>query len=225
MLVLRNITKTFNPSGPGRCTALKDLDLSIPLGRVSVITGPSGSGKTTLLSLVGCLLRPTSGRIFLGEMEITGLPERFMSLVRRDRFGFVFQHFNLIRGVSAVENVMLPGYPTGIPRSKLLAKAEGLLSGLGIAAKSKVRVERLSGGEQQRVAIARALINDPDIILADEPSAHLDTEMAADFMETAGSLAEEGITVLISTHDPVLYQSPCVDRVIRLRNGELLGDQ
>ena len=221
LLVLENITKVFNPGGPGRCEALGEVNLSLPLGKISVITGPSGSGKTTLLSLIGCLLRPTTGRIHIGDIEITGLPERFMSLVRRDRFGFVFQHFNLVRGTSALENVMLPAYPTGVTRKELSVKASSLLERLGIADKSKVRVELLSGGEQQRVAIARSLINEPDIVLADEPSAHLDTENAAGFMGIAEDLSAQGLTVLIATHDPVLYDSACVHRVLKLRDGNM----
>jgi putative ABC transport system ATP-binding protein len=224
LLVLENISKVFNPGRPGSCDALSDVNFTLPLGRISVITGPSGSGKTTLLSIIGCLMRPTTGRIHIGDMEITGLPERFMSLVRRDRFGFVFQHFNLVRGTSALENVMLPAYPTGVPRKTLSGKAFSLLERLGIAEKSKVRVELLSGGEQQRVAIARSLINDPDIVLADEPSAHLDTENAAGFMGIAEYLSDRGLTVLIATHDPVLYDSPCVHSLVKLRDGTMVRE-
>jgi len=221
LLVLEKITKVFNPGRPGSCEALREVDLSLSLGRISVIKGPSGSGKTTLLSLIGCLLRPTSGRIRIDGMEITGLPERFISLIRRERFGFVYQHFNLVRGTTALENVMLPAYPTGIRKKELSLKAASLLDRFGIADKSKVRVELLSGGEQQRVAIARSLINDPDIVLADEPSAHLDTGNAAGFMNLAEDLSAQGLTVLIATHDPVLYDSRCIDRIYTLRDGHL----
>lgn len=225
MLVLRNVSKVFNPGSPGSCDALREVSLSIPLGRISVLTGPSGSGKTTLLSLIGCLLRPTSGRIFIGETEITGLPERFMSMVRRDRFGFIFQQFNLVRGISALENVMLPAFPTGTPRKDLVLRATSLMEKLGIADKAKVRVELLSGGEQQRVAIARSLINEPEIVLADEPSAHLDTANAAGFMGIAEDLVSRGLTVLIASHDPVLYDSTCVDRIFELRDGRLIQEE
>ena len=157
MLELANIRKVFNQGQHNEYWALKGIDLEIPPARVSVLKGPSGSGKTTLLTILGCLGRPTEGRVRLNGEDISGLPERFLTEIRRRTFGFIFQQFNLIRGLSAVENIILPGYPGGTPRAQLLARAEALLADLQLAHRRDAKVEWLSGGEQQRVAICRAM--------------------------------------------------------------------
>ena len=175
MIELKNIRKVFNQGLPNEYVAIHDLTLSIEAHRVTVLKGPSGSGKTTLLSLLGCMARPTSGRIFLGEREITSLPERFLTEIRRQTFGFIFQQFNLLRGISVIENVMLPAYPLGEPLPALKQQAAVLLELFNLAHKAADKVEWLSGGEAQRAAIARALINNPAVIIADEPTAHLDS--------------------------------------------------
>jgi len=189
---------------------------------VSVLKGPSGSGKTTLLTILGCLARPTEGRVRLNGEDISGLPERFLTEIRRRTFGFIFQQFNLIRGLSAVENIILPGYPGGTPRAQLLARAEALLADLQLAHRRDAKVEWLSGGEQQRVAICRALINDPEVLIADEPTANLDSTLSAEFLAILRRLAEAGRTVILTSHDPLVVESEVVDRVYSLRDGRLI---
>ena len=222
MLELANIRKVFNQGQHNEYWALKGIDLEIPPARVNVLKGPSGSGKTTLLTILGCLARPTEGRVRLNGEDISGLPERFLTEIRRRTFGFIFQQFNLIRGLSAIENIILPGYPSGTPRAQLLARAEVLLADLQLAHRRDARVEWLSGGEQQRVAICRALINDPEILVADEPTANLDSKLSAEFLAILRRLAEAGRTVILTSHDPLVVESEVVDRVYSLRDGRLI---
>ena len=222
MLELANIRKVFNQGQHNEYWALKGIDLDIPPARVSVLKGPSGSGKTTLLTILGCLARPTEGRVRLNGEDISGLPERFLTEIRRRTFGFIFQQFNLIRGLSAIENIILPGYPGGTPRAQLLARAEVLLADLQLAHRRDAKVEWLSGGEQQRVAICRALINDPEILVADEPTANLDSKLSAEFLVILRRLAEAGRTVILTSHDPLVVESAVVDRVYSLRDGQLI---
>ena len=223
MIRLSGISKTYNAGRSNEFEALKGIDLDLALGEASVFMGPSGSGKTTLLGILGCMARPTSGRIWLGEREITSLPERFAVRVRRETFGFIFQNYNLIKGITALENTMLPAYPTGKRHAAVKDHAAALLEGLGLGSKGPEPVERLSGGEQQRVAIARALINDPSIIVADEPTAHLDSELARRLLDIFAGFKEEGKTLLIASHDPLVCQSSVVDRVISMRDGRIDG--
>ncbi len=221
MIELKNITKIFNQGKPNEFTAIQGVSLWIDARKATVFKGPSGSGKTTLLSLIGCMARPTSGRIYLMEREITSLPERFLTEIRRKTFGFIFQQFNLVRGITALENVMLPAYPSGEKYSTLKKRAMHLFDLFDIAPKATSRVEWLSGGETQRVAIARAMINDPSVLIADEPTAHLDTKLSREFMEILGRLKEDHKTLLIASHDPVVYDSAIIDRVIKFRDGRI----
>jgi putative ABC transport system ATP-binding protein len=222
MIELLAVKKAFNQGRSNEYWALNGIDLRIEAGRVTALRGPSGSGKTTLLTLIGCLARPTSGRVRLKGEDISGLPERFLTEIRRQTFGFIFQQFNLIKGLSALENVILPALPTGRPRRELVARAEALLAQLQLSHRAAARVEWLSGGEQQRVAIARALINDPEVIVADEPTANLDTVLSGEFMVILESLSAAGKTVLLSSHDPLVVESPAVHRVIAMRDGRLV---
>lgn len=219
MIHLLNIRKVFNAGRPNEFVAIRGVDVSIDPLRATAIKGPSGSGKTTLLSILGCMARPTSGRITLDEREITSLPERFLTDIRRKTFGFMFQQFHLIKGITAIENVMLPAYPGGEKHAVLKKKAIDLLDSLNLAHKASANVEWLSGGEAQRIAIARALINDPAIIIADEPTAHLDTHLSHEFMEIMRQLKERGKTLLIASHDPIVYESDVIDRIIDMRDG------
>jgi len=219
MIGLTDIRKVFNAGKPNEFIAVNGVSLSIEAGKITVLKGPSGSGKTTLLGIIGCMARPTSGRITLLGEEITSLPERFLTGIRRTTFGFIFQQFNLIRGITAVENVMLPAYPNGEKHAALKQRAMGLLELFDIGHKAFSRAEWLSGGEAQRVAIARALINNPSVIIADEPTAHLDTKLSAEFMEIMKKLNDEGRTILIASHDPIVYASGIVGRVVEMRDG------
>lgn len=222
MLEIKNIRKVFNQGLPNEYVAIHDLTLSIEARRVTVLKGPSGSGKTTLLSLLGCMARPTAGRIFLGEREITSLPERFLTEIRRQTFGFIFQQFNLLRGISVIENVMLPAYPLGESLPRLKQQAAGLLELFNLAHKAADRVEWLSGGEAQRTAIARALINNPAVIIADEPTAHLDSGLSREFMDIVGNFKAQGKTILIASHDPIVHESEIADRVVQMRDGRII---
>ena len=221
IIELRDIRKVFNAGKPHALTAVDSVSLVLDARAVTVLQGPSGSGKTTLLSLVGCMARPTEGRILLGDREITSLPERFLTEVRRTTFGFIFQQFNLVRGISALENVMLPAYPLGEHHASLKKRARALLNLFGILPRESSKSEWLSGGEAQRTAICRALINNPQIIIADEPTAHLDTKLSREFMDIVGRLKTEQKTVIIASHDPLVYGSPVVDRVITMRDGKI----
>lgn len=222
MLELANIRKAFNQGQHNEYWALKGIDLDIPAAQVNVLKGPSGSGKTTLLTILGCLARPTEGRVRLKGEDISGLPERFLTEIRRRTFGFIFQQFNLIRGLSAIDNIILPGYPGGTPRSTLMERAEALLADMQLSHRRDAKVEWLSGGEQQRVAICRALINDPEILVADEPTANLDSKLSAEFLAILRRLAEAGRTVILTSHDPLVVESEVVDRVYSLRDGQLI---
>jgi len=221
MIRLDQVRKVFNEGRSNAFTAVDGVSLSIDGTCVTVLKGPSGSGKTTLLSLIGCMARPTAGRIHLDGRELTSLPERFLTEIRRRTFGFVFQQFNLVKGITALENVLLPAYPLGQQRGEIAAQARALFQRLDLGGKEAVPVEWLSGGEMQRVAIARALINGPQVVIADEPTAHLDTKLSAEFMQIVASLKEQGKMVLIASHDPLVYESPVVDRVIGVRDGRL----
>ena len=222
MIELVNIKKAFNQKRPNEYWALHDISLTLETGKVTALRGPSGSGKTTLLTIIGCLSRPTSGRVYFKGEDISALPERFLTELRRRSFGFIFQQFNLIKGLSAVENIILPAFPTGRPRAELIAAANELLARLQLGHRAQAKVEWLSGGEQQRVAIARALINDPEVIIADEPTANLDTALSREFMTILESFTASGKTVLLTSHDPLVVDSSAVHRVIGMRDGRLI---
>ncbi len=221
MIDLVNVKKVFNAGNPSEFSALNSINLHIGENKVTVLKGPSGSGKTTLLSIIGCMSRPSAGRVKLQGREITSLPERFLTDIRRNTFGFIFQQPNLIKGISVLDNVMLPAYPLGEKRSHLRVKAMKGLAELNIGNKAASKVEWLSGGEAQRASIVRALINDPHIIIADEPTAHLDTKLSYRFMEIIEKFKAEGKTVIITSHDPLVYESSMVDTVVNLRDGQI----
>jgi putative ABC transport system ATP-binding protein len=221
MIELMNVKKVFNAGKPSEFSALNEISLKINANQVTVLVGPSGCGKTTLLTIIGCMARPSAGRVKLGDREITSLPERFLTEIRRSTFGFIFQQPNLIKGITALENVMLPAYPLGLRRAVLRGKAMRSLDALGLSEKASSKVEWLSGGEAQRVAIVRALINNPSVVIADEPTAHLDRNLSHRFLEIVEQFKAEGKTVLITSHDPLVYESRVVDRVIKLRDGRI----
>jgi len=236
VIELVSITKSFNSGKPNQFTAVDNVSLNIDPHQITILKGPSGSGKTSLMTMIGCMARPTSGRIFLQgvaaalpyqqsgseAIEITSLPERFLNEIRRATFGFIFQQFNLIKGISVLENVMLPAYPTGERRADFRTRAEELLELFNISRHAAKRVDDLSGGELQRVAIARALINNPSIIIADEPTAHLDSKLSHEFMENVARLKGEGRTILIASHDPIVYDAPLIDRLVEMRDGAIV---
>jgi putative ABC transport system ATP-binding protein len=221
MIELHDIRKVFHAGQSSEHVAIDQITLNIAAQQLTVLKGPSGSGKTTLLSILGCLARPTSGRIKLEDREITSLPDRFLTEIRRKSFGFIFQHFNLLPGISVIENVMLPAYPSGEKASAIKLRARELLNLFNLSPKASAKVQWLSGGEAQRVAIARALINNPQIIIADEPTAHLDTALSKDFMQIMGQFRLQGKTLLMASHDPIVFEADIVDRVIEMRDGRV----
>jgi putative ABC transport system ATP-binding protein len=222
MIELQHIRKVFNAGKPNEHVAVDDVSLTVETGKVTVLRGPSGSGKTTLLSVLGCMARPTSGRITLQDREVTSLPTRFLTEIRRKTFGFIFQQYHLLQGISVIENVMLPAYPTGESFAHLRQRAEKLLDLFNLLPKAAARVEWLSGGEAQRTAIARALVNDPAVIIADEPTAHLDTKLSRELMDIVRQFKAAGKTILIASHDPLVHDAPGVDRVVDMRDGRLI---
>jgi len=220
MITLHGVSKVYNEGRANAVVALQEIDLAIAPG-VTVLMGPSGSGKTTLLSLVGCMARPTTGRIALEGEPVSSLPERFLTELRRRKFGFVFQRFNLIRGLSVLENVMLPAVPMGEARSAVEARAMARLESLGLAGKARMPVEVLSGGETQRAAIARALVNDAPILIADEPTANLDTALTLRFLDIVAGLHAEGKTVILTSHDPRIIAAEPVTAVVEMQDGRI----
>lgn len=225
MIILSAVSKTFNAGQPNHFAALQDVDLDLDGAGVVVFQGPSGSGKTTLLSLLGAMERPTSGRIWLNGTEITHLPERFLAAIRREQCGFVFQDLQLIDGFSALTNVLLPAIQTRRFNQDRKTRARELLEEFGIASKAGELVERLSGGERQRVALARALINDPATLIADEPTAHLDTTLSGRVLDLFDRISRQGRQVLIASHDPLVCEAPIVQRAITLRDGQVVHDE
>lgn len=223
MIRLHNIRKIYNAKKPNEFVALHGVTLTIGAHTATALKGPSGSGKTTLLSILGCLARPTSGRIALDQREITSLPERFLTEIRRKTFGFMFQQFNLIKGISALENVMIPAYPMGEDNASLKKRALDLLARLNLDHKAGAKIEWLSGGEAQRVVIARALINNPKVIIADEPTANLDTRLSLEFMEIMAQFKRDGKTILMASHDPIVCESPVMDQIVEMRDGMIVS--
>ena len=194
---------------------------TIDKGKITVLKGPSGSGKTSLLSALGCMSSPTAGSIFIGDKDVVKLPEKFLTDMRRKTFGFIFQQFHLIRNVTVLENILLPLYPLNIMPAKMKERAGDILNQFGIADKKNKKVKNLSGGEQQRVAIARSLINNPQVVIADEPTAHLDIQLATEFMDILASLSRSGKTIVIATHDPFVYEYHLVNTIVTMRDGRI----
>jgi putative ABC transport system ATP-binding protein len=202
--------------------ALDGVSLSIQEGEFLAIMGPSGSGKSTLMNLIGCLDKPTSGRLFLDGTEVNKLGDRQLARLRGEMIGFVFQTFNLIPRVSAMHNVMLPmGFVGVIPKGERRSRAIKLLEEVGLGERADHMPSELSGGECQRVAIARALANDPKVILADEPTGNLDTKTGRSILELFRELNGQGRTVVVVTHDPNV--ASYAERIVHLIDGKIEG--
>jgi putative ABC transport system ATP-binding protein len=203
--------------------ALEEVSLEFSAGEFAAIMGPSGSGKSTLLHILGALDRPTSGKVVVGGVELSGLSDRKLTLLRRERMGFVFQFFNLIPTLSAEENVLLPALISGEKPAKYAGRLDELLELVGLAERREHRPDELSGGEQQRVAIARALVRNPDIILADEPTGNLDSKTGAGVLQLMReSAARYRQTIIMVTHDPRAASS--ADRVVFLGDGRVVDE-
>jgi len=224
MIRTENLRKTYHPRQPDAAEAVAGVSLEIAVGQAVVLRGPSGSGKTSLLSLIGCMCRPTSGRVIVDGEEVSRLPERFLTRVRRRTFGFVFQQYHLIPELTVRDNVMLPLYPEQFKVMEMRRRVDVALGEVGLAGFAGRRVTRLSGGEQQRVAIARALVNQPQVLIADEPTAHLDSRLSVALLERMVGLKQSGLTLVIATHDPLVCEHPLVDRIIDLHDGRLVDE-
>lgn len=216
-----NVTKIYNQGKLNEVTAVRGTSLEINKGGVVVLKGSSGSGKTTLLSLIGCQTKPTTGEVVIQGKNISKLPEKFMNLHKRKNIGFIFQHFQLIAGMSVIDNIMLPLIPEGVSLRERNRRANLLLEQFNLEHRRHFKTSSLSGGEQQRVAIARALINNPGIILADEPSAHLDSALTIELLDYIKQLKQLGHTILITSHDPVIFQDSIVDQVFEMKDGQI----
>jgi putative ABC transport system ATP-binding protein len=219
VILLHNISKTYI-SGDIETPVLHAISLTIHNGDFVAIIGPSGSGKSTLLNILGLLDNATSGSYELNGKDVTQLTEDQQAHYRNKEIGFVFQQFNLLKRESVLDNVILPAIYAGISDTVRRVKASDLLSKVGLADQMSKRPNQLSGGQQQRVAIARALMNDPAIILADEPTGNLDTKSGRDVMEILKSLNKEGRTIIIITHDTEIADQ--AKRVISIRDGKVV---
>jgi lipoprotein-releasing system ATP-binding protein len=216
MIEIENITKSF-----GSLQVLKGIDLKIDKGEVVSIVGPSGAGKTTLLQIIGTLDRPDTGTLKINDIDVTKLSEKKLSDFRNRHLGFVFQFHQLLPEFTAIENIMIPAYIAGVSSKDAKEKAQELLKFMGLSDRAKHKPSELSGGEKQRVAVARALINNPEVILADEPSGSLDTKNKQELHQLFFDLRKQlGQTFVIVTHDESLAQMS--DRIIHMKDGKIV---
>ncbi len=216
MITLQNITKTYQ-LGETSVPILKGIDLDIPANDYLAIVGSSGSGKSTLMNIIGCLDRPTEGTYTFENRNLTALNPTELAYIRNQRIGFVFQQFNLLPRATALENVMLPAVYAGIPKADRRARAEAALVSVGLGDRLHNRPNQLSGGQQQRVAIARALINQPSLLLADEPTGALDSQTTQEVMNLFDQLHQQQIAIVLITHDLAIADR--TQRKIQIRDG------
>ncbi|WP_246066843.1 ABC transporter ATP-binding protein [Paenibacillus koleovorans] len=215
------VIRTFG-RGTGAVTALKGANLSIRSGRLVALRGRSGSGKTTLLNLLGALDKPTEGAVYFQGQELSGMSEKHRDFIRRRHMGLIFQSFALVPYMSAYENVEFGLRIAGVSTQQYRSMAEEALDFVGLKARMKHRPYELSGGEQQRVAIARAIAHQPSLILADEPTAELDSKMGLQVLKVFKDLVQRGMTIILTTHDPAIME--IVDQVYSLEDGIIVDE-
>jgi putative ABC transport system ATP-binding protein len=219
MIHTENLSKTYR-MGDVEVQALRDVNLEIADGEFIAIIGPSGSGKSTLLNIIGCLDKPTSGAVFIEDIDTASLSENGLAEIRREKIGFIFQQYNLVHTLNALENVALPMFFAGVKREIRLLRAEELLLKVELGDRMYHKPAELSGGQQQRVAIARALSNDPEVVIGDEPTGNVDTETGNAIMGILEDLNREGRTIIVVTHDVEIAAH--ADRTKRMRDGMVL---
>ncbi|MEA3353949.1 MAG: ABC transporter ATP-binding protein [Campylobacterota bacterium] len=222
MIELKNITKKYEINKQQTVTALEHIDLKFEQGEVIVLKGASGSGKSTILSLIAGLSKPTNGEVIVDEKRISKLPDKFLAHYRRENIGFIFQKYNLIPNISVQDNIILPLVPSNPDEEELGKSLNEVMKRFEIVHKKDIIVKNLSGGEQQRVAISRALINDPKIIIADEPTANLDGKLSKSFCDNLKKLKDGNKTIIVATHDPIFFDLDFVDRVVEVKNGKII---
>ena len=220
LVEVKGLTKVYH-AGTVEVAALRGLDFTVEVGEMVAIMGRSGSGKTTLLNILGCVEQPTTGRYLLAGEEVARLNDAQRSTLRLHRIGFVFQAYNLLPGMSALDNVLLPTVYSSLPNASQHAREA--LDRVGLTGREHHRPYQLSGGEQQRVAIARALINSPSLILADEPTGNLDTHRGQEVLALFQDLHKDGITILLVTHEEQVAEH--AQRIIRMMDGRVDGDR
>ena len=221
-LFWRKESKLRSPFFGKSFAALAGIDLNIAKGEFAALMGPSGSGKSTLMNILGCLDRPTVGSYKLDGQEVATLSDDELAVTRNRRIGFVFQNFNLLSRISAADNVALPLVYAGVGRREREEKAKKILDAVGLGDRAEHQPNELSGGQRQRVAIARALVNDPAVILADEPTGNLDTKSTKEIMEIFEGLHQEGRTIILVTHEPDI--AACASRQLLVRDGLITRD-
>ena len=222
MIKVNKLNKVFNQNTKKEFHALKNINIQIKTSSCVILKGVSGSGKSTLLSILGTLSKPSSGDIIVNEDSIAKLPDLHASAFRAKNLGFIFQSYNLFNELDVSENVSIPLIPLGFTKKQINEKVEIALNLANIKHKENETVLNLSGGEKQRVAIARALVNNPDIILCDEPTANLDTNNSLKFIDVMKKLKALKKTIIIATHDPIFDNLDFVDDIINIKNGEIL---
>ena len=221
LIELEEVTKIYNRDQVNEVVALDSVNLQVESNSMLCLRGASGSGKSTLLSIIGCVFQPTSGRVAIAGKQLSRLPDRFMTLHRRRNIGFIFQKFNILPALNVRDNITLPLIPLGIPPAQMREKAEKLMERFSITHRQNFPAGQISGGELQRVAIARALINDPPLILADEPTAHLDSRLSEEFMSMMAALKSAGKTIIITSHDPMVTEHSSIGRIIDIKDGRI----
>jgi len=223
VIQVENLVKIYR-LGKVSISALRGISFDVAKGEFMVVMGPSGSGKTTLLNLIGAIDKPTSGRIFIDGRDITTLGEGELTKLRRHKIGFIFQFYNLIPALTALENVELPMLTAGVSRKDTSKRAFQLLETVGLAERVGHLPDELSGGEQQRIAIARALANRPSVILADEPTGDLDTKTGMEVVQILYDTSKkENATVVVVTHDPMITEK--ADIILQMRDGQIIGEK
>ena len=222
VIEVKNIEKRY-VNGEIDFTALKGINLRVEKGEFTSIMGPSGSGKSTFMNILGCLDRMDKGEYYLNNQNVSGLSDNKLAFVRNKEIGFVFQSFNLLPKINLVENVELPMIYAGVSSKERREKALDALDKVGLSDRIKHKPNEISGGQRQRVAIARAIVNSPAVLMADEPTGNLDSKSSVEIMRIFQQLNNEGVTILMVTHEPDIAQH--TKRIVRFKDGELVSDE